>query len=124
LTDSPAIDQGKSFGLTTDQRGRLRMYDFANVANASGGDGSDVGAFEMQPSTLILMGPLKSGNNMVISFSSKSAQRYRIEREDIQAPGGWTTVMDNIAGIGGIVSVTDFGAATRPKGFYRGQVLP
>jgi hypothetical protein len=42
---SPAVDKGKSFGATTDQRGEPRPRDFANVSNAPGGDGSDIGAF-------------------------------------------------------------------------------
>jgi Ca2+-binding RTX toxin-like protein len=48
---SPAVDKGKSFGLTTDQLGRTRPFDFADVPNSSaaGGDGSDIGAFELQP---------------------------------------------------------------------------
>jgi hypothetical protein len=47
LTGSPAIDRGNSFGLTTDQRGEPRPVDFASITNASGGDGSDIGAFEV-----------------------------------------------------------------------------
>jgi CSLREA domain-containing protein len=43
---SPAIDQGKNFGTTTDQRGQPRPHDNPNIANASGGDGSDIGAYE------------------------------------------------------------------------------
>jgi hypothetical protein len=43
---SPAIDKGKSFGLTTDQRGSPRPLDDPNIANASGGDGTDIGAYE------------------------------------------------------------------------------
>jgi hypothetical protein len=46
---SPAIDQGNSLGLTTDARGLDRVYDDPAIANAAGGDGSDVGAFELQP---------------------------------------------------------------------------
>src|SRR5262249_1186372 len=48
LSSSIAIDQGNSFGLTTDQRGMTRPCDLAMIPNAAGGDGSDVGAFEMQ----------------------------------------------------------------------------
>ena len=49
--DSPAIDKGISNGLTTDQRGVpfVRTFDDPSVDNASGGDGTDVGAFELQP---------------------------------------------------------------------------
>jgi CSLREA domain-containing protein len=46
--NSPALDQGKSFGATTDQRdaGFPRISDSPTIANAPGGDGSDIGAFE------------------------------------------------------------------------------
>jgi CSLREA domain-containing protein len=43
---SPAIDAGKSFGLSTDQTGNPRTYDNPGIANASGGDGTDIGAYE------------------------------------------------------------------------------
>jgi CSLREA domain-containing protein len=43
---SPAIDHGKSFGLTTDQRGSPRPVDNPEVFPAPGGDGSDIGAYE------------------------------------------------------------------------------
>ena len=47
LTDSPAIDRG-STTLATDQRGLPRPIDFVGIVNASGGDGSDIGAFELE----------------------------------------------------------------------------
>jgi hypothetical protein len=50
VSPSNAIDQGKSFGLTTDQRGRLRTNDNPNIQNAFQGDGTDIGAVEVQPS--------------------------------------------------------------------------
>ncbi len=46
--DSPAVDRATSFGLTTDQRGLPRPSDFPDVSNKEGGDGSDIGAFELQ----------------------------------------------------------------------------
>lgn len=46
LPNSPAIDKGDSFGLTTDQRGFSRPVDILSIANAS--DGADIGAFELQ----------------------------------------------------------------------------
>ena len=45
---SIAIDKGHSSGSTTDARGLTRPCDLASVTNASGGDGADVGAFEVQ----------------------------------------------------------------------------
>ena len=47
LPGSPAIDQGVSQGLSTDQRGMPRTADQPNIPNASGGDGTDIGAFEL-----------------------------------------------------------------------------
>jgi hypothetical protein len=47
-TGSPAIDAGGSFGAPTDQRGNRRPIDFPGLANRPGGDGSDIGAFEVQ----------------------------------------------------------------------------
>ena len=51
LCGSPAIDKGKNLsGETTDQRGLSRLLDNAGIANAVGGDGTDIGAFELQNS--------------------------------------------------------------------------
>jgi hypothetical protein len=48
LAGSPAIDQGKCFGVHTDQRGYYRPFKYNTVIpNAPGGDGSDIGAFEL-----------------------------------------------------------------------------
>ncbi len=48
ISNSPAIDKGKSFGVTTDQRGQIRPFDRTNIPAAIGGDNSDIGAFEAQ----------------------------------------------------------------------------
>ena len=47
LPNSPAVDKGDSFGIHEDQRGRRRPYNFHGIRNAAGGDGSDIGAFEL-----------------------------------------------------------------------------
>ncbi|MTD44757.1 hypothetical protein GKE82_10760 [Conexibacter sp. W3-3-2] len=44
---SPALDAGSAApGVTADQRGAARTVDLADVANATGGDGTDIGAVE------------------------------------------------------------------------------
>jgi hypothetical protein len=60
-SNSPALDQGSAFGLITDERGVIRPIDFASIPNASapGADGSDIGAFELQPSNAFTLGKLK-----------------------------------------------------------------
>jgi hypothetical protein len=67
LSGSPAIDKGKSSGLATDQRGAPRPFDFASVTNASGGDGSDIGAFELGMPRLNIQ---ISGSNLALSWPS------------------------------------------------------
>lgn len=47
LEGSIAIDRGNSFGASTDQRGLPRPADFPAISNKEGGDGSDIGAFEL-----------------------------------------------------------------------------
>src|SRR5262249_50874775 len=53
LTGSPAIDKGKNLTnplATTDQRGTgfVRTFDDPAIMNATGGDGTDIGAVEVQ----------------------------------------------------------------------------
>lgn len=48
LESSLAIDRGNSFGSSFDQRGLTRPVDLATRSNTEGGDGSDIGAFELQ----------------------------------------------------------------------------
>lgn len=50
---SPAIDAGVAAGALFDQRGRPRTYDDPGVANAATSDGTDIGAFELQPSCIL-----------------------------------------------------------------------
>lgn len=45
-SDSPAIDKGNSFGVTTDERGSSRPSDMQSVPNLA--DGADIGAYEFQ----------------------------------------------------------------------------
>ncbi|HVM49491.1 MAG TPA: choice-of-anchor Q domain-containing protein [Candidatus Acidoferrum sp.] len=52
LPGSPAIDQGYCFGVHTDQRGHRRPQHLRAVANAPSGDGSDIGAFEVDSAPL------------------------------------------------------------------------
>ncbi len=67
LLGSPAIDKGKSFGLTVDQRGEPRPFDWPLVSNAAGGDGSDIGAFERGRPRLNIQ---QIGTNAVLSWPS------------------------------------------------------
>lgn len=58
LPGSAAIDRGNAFESSVDQRGLLRPVDFLTVSNAEGGDGSDIGAFEVQAPLVPVPGPV------------------------------------------------------------------
>jgi hypothetical protein len=45
-SNSPAIDQGGGTTATNDARGKARPFDNTAIANATGGDGRDIGAVE------------------------------------------------------------------------------
>ncbi len=58
---SPAVDRGSSSGQSADQRGVGRPIEFPQIPNsaAPGGDGSDIGAFELQPVSGLSLGTLQ-----------------------------------------------------------------
>ena len=69
LSGSPAIDGGSFIGLHTDQRGFTRPVDNPAIPNATGGDGSDIGAFEVQPTFLANISTrllVETGDNVLI----------------------------------------------------------
>lgn len=98
LEGSIAIDRGNSFGASTDQRGLPRPADFPAISNKEGGDGSDIGAFELQvppggavpppppilvgtepgdrtpPQTRIVSGPARVGYERKATFRFNSSE--------------------------------------------------
>jgi hypothetical protein len=71
---SPVVDAGSAFGLTSDQRGLGRPFDFAPIVNA--GDGSDIGAVELQ-----------AGAGAPLAFGSKTLVTLRLAAKRIPAKG-------------------------------------
>jgi hypothetical protein len=95
LPGSAAIDRGFSFGATSDQRGLPRPSNFATVSDTEGGDGSDIGAVELQappppsspatqvsvvagdrqaPNTRIVLGPPRSSFKRLAKFRFASSE--------------------------------------------------
>jgi CSLREA domain-containing protein len=77
---SPAIDQGKAFGSTTDQRGLTRPIDFTWIANAVGGDGADIGAFERQFATAATV----TISGRILTADGRGVRNARITLTDSQ----------------------------------------
>jgi len=112
LFDSPALDQGNGPGLLTDQRGRLRPFDSAIIVNA--GDGSDIGAFELQlapaAANVSISGRVVTGegkdisgiSNAVILVTSPDGDSWTARTN----PFGYFEVADIPAGATYMISVT------------------
>jgi hypothetical protein len=97
LFGSPAIDRGTSDGLfgtlITDQRGTgfARTFDDPAIPNAAGGDGADVGAFEVQtaaPTPTPSPSPSPSPTPIPTTFGNIST-RARVETGDNVLIGGF-----------------------------------
>jgi CSLREA domain-containing protein len=65
LCGSPAIDAGVADALATDQRGTgfIRKFDDPAIANAADGDGTDIGAFEVQAPLVCNTAPVANGDS-------------------------------------------------------------
>lgn len=68
LTGSPALDKGGGVtGITLDQRGLARPINMPGIADAAGGDGSDIGAFELQAGE---SGPEPTSDTITYTYDS------------------------------------------------------
>ncbi len=79
LAGSPAIDKGNSFGLASDQRGLLRPVDDASIAPATGGDNSDIGAFEVQLPKVRISSITKVGGGVLLQGVGVPTAVHRIQ---------------------------------------------
>ena len=94
---SPVIDAGSAFGLTTDQRGLSRPFDFSPIANTA--DGSDIGAVEL-PLTRPggeSPGPITPTRP---AFGARTLVTLRLAARRIPARGPLTIIVANRNGFG------------------------
>jgi CSLREA domain-containing protein len=98
LPNSPALDRGAGFGLPTDQRGLKRTVDLSNGGEPPPGDGTDIGAFEMQattPTTLANVSTrlrVETGDNVlfggfIVTGTQPKKVIVRALGPSVQAPG-------------------------------------
>ena len=125
LSGSPAIDRGHSFGLGTDGRGMPRPVNFAGIPNASGGDGSDIGAFESQiilaASQPVLNGAAKAGSTFQFAFINTPGASFTVFRTtNLALPfSSWTILGVPIELAPGSFQFIDPLATNYPNCFYR-----
>ena len=116
---SPAVDQGKrdaipSLALTTDQRGALRPFDFSTINNAGGGDGSDIGAFEV---VIPLLSIMAFGTNAVLSWPAPG-QVFRLQSvTNLPASNEWAFVSGTPVTFSNYFYMTN--PLNAPRNFYR-----
>jgi hypothetical protein len=60
-----------------------------------------------------------NGNDVQISFATDSNRVYDVESTGDPANGPWSTIISNVPGTGGTVTVTDTNAVSSPPRFYR-----
>ena len=116
LPGSPAIDQGNSFGLTTDQRGLPRPLDSPAVANPGGGDGSDIGAYELMTGPQLNI--QRASSNSVVLFWSTNTANFNLQSATKLSAGNiWSNVNSARVNVGGQIYVTNSASSTGK--FYR-----
>jgi hypothetical protein len=91
---SPAIEGGHSSGSRTDQRGLARPVDDPSIGNASGGDGADIGAYEVQADQLPGCNPI---SRVVSNKNDSGAGSLRAVIANVCA-GTTITFADNVRG--------------------------
>jgi CSLREA domain-containing protein len=98
---SPALDKGSAGATstaparTTDQRGLPRPSDNPGISNATFGDGSDIGAFELQVSALVNLSTrlkVETGDNvlfagLIVTGAQPKKVIVRALGPSVQAPG-------------------------------------
>jgi len=123
LAGSPAVDAGKNLsGVGTDARGLPRTFDDPAIANAPGGDGTDIGAYESPE--LRVMAIDKLGDDLRLSFASVPGRNYELEARTNLVLGAWDPLPGNLSATGGVTAVTVTNALEQPGQLFRLHQLP
>ncbi|HWS87485.1 MAG TPA: Ig-like domain-containing protein [Pyrinomonadaceae bacterium] len=105
---SVAIDKGHSTGATADQRGLTRPCDLPAVANASGGDGGDAGAVEVQGACVVQGAPDAVDDAASVAEDS-AANPVSVLANDTDPDADTLTVTAVTQGAHGSVAITGGG---------------
>jgi len=118
--NSPAIDKGKrnaivSLTVPVDQRGEPRPFNDPNIANAAGGDASDIGAYEAD---LRLTKLTRMTSNLQFDFTSIVGKTYQLQSRASLVTGTWSSFGNMAAGNGGIAQLPATNAFTTTRQFF------
>jgi hypothetical protein len=96
---SPAIDRGKDLsGVGRDQRGQPRPFDNPAIKNATLGDGSDIGAVEMQPAPNMLNVRVTGGGFISGNCGGKAHFSINVWTDSAGQPSGHLDFRDSSCG--------------------------
>lgn len=76
-------------------------------------------SIRIEENPFLIIGVEKVEGAAVVKFTTVSGRSYRVECSDELGSGAWRVLADGIAGMGGIVSVSDEDAVNVPERFYR-----
>jgi hypothetical protein len=116
LTGSPARDNGQSV-LATDARGGKRVVDFSSIPNAPGGNGSDIGALEVD-SLFRILSLTRSNTFARVRFKTDAGTFYTLQQTSVVTNRSWTNMVGTVMGDGHALEITDPGPLP-PTRFYR-----
>ena len=115
---SIAIDKGDSSGSSTDQRGLPRPCDDSGIANATGGDGADVGAFEVQ-GCAANHAPVANDDNATVNEDS-AGNVIDVLTNDTDADGDTLTITAVTQGANGTVTNNSTDVSYTPNALFFG----
>ena len=93
--------------------------DFIPPGNNADGDGDWVLVLETSPTPPAVTRIVVTGNDSVISFTTLGNMAYDLQSAANLTSGVWSAVATNVPGTGGIIQLTDPGAASQSLRFYR-----
>jgi hypothetical protein len=120
LAGSAARDQGHASGGTTDQRGLTRPCDDASIANATGGDGGDIGAYEEQGPCFANVAP-DAVDDLASVAEDSGANAIAVLANDTDSNGDPLTVTAVTQGAHGSVTFTAGSVSYTPQANYSGS---
>jgi hypothetical protein len=66
-----------------------------------------------------------SGTNLVVSIPSVAYETYQLQFSSSMSPTNWVNVPVSVTNsIGALLTLTNFGGASQPQGFYRFDITP
>lgn len=104
-----------------------RFYWRVDEVSAGGTTPGAIWTYSTAPAvmnSLKVGGAALTGTNFVVGFSSQYGQTYRVEESGSLSPPAWSVLADQLPGTGGLIQVTNTGAALQQQRYYRVVLLP